>query len=126
MYEIGEGEGSEEEEEEEEEELRKAADVKYNKFKRECGHLLDPTLDSEFCLMKSLGLPTKLINSYGDMESEVREKMKAVSAMTGVSCRRRRRKRSGRRGKEREMEAGGSRGRGLMAEEEEIGRGVGS
>ena len=60
------------EREEEEEEVKKTADVKYDEFRRECGHLLDPALSAEFSLMESLGLPTKLINSLGDMESEVR------------------------------------------------------
>ena len=55
----------------EEEGVRRAADVKYDEFKRECGDLLDPELEDEFTVMQSLGLPTKLINSYGDMDSEV-------------------------------------------------------
>ena len=52
-------------------ELKKMADVKYNEFQRVCGHLLDQSLTEEFSLMQSLGLPTKFINSYEDMESGV-------------------------------------------------------
>ena len=61
------------ESEEGEEELKKVADVKYNVFWRECGDLLDQGLAEEFSLMESLGLPTKFINSYEDMESGVSE-----------------------------------------------------
>ena len=77
--EAGEGRECEEEnveagedgESEEGEEMKKVADVKYDVFQRECGDLLDQSLAAEFSLMQSLGLPTKLINSYGDMESGV-------------------------------------------------------
>ena len=54
----------------EEETRRKMVDIKYEQFEKECGHLLDPNLVREFAVMRSLGLPTKLINSYGDMDSE--------------------------------------------------------
>ena len=77
--EAGEGRECEEEnveagedgESEEGEEMKKVADVKYDVFQRECGDLLDQSLAAEFSLMQSLGLPIKLINSYGDMESGV-------------------------------------------------------
>ena len=54
----------------EEEQMKRAADVKYERFGRECGDLLDPALLEELSVMKSLGLPTKLINCYNDMECE--------------------------------------------------------
>ena len=53
-----------------EEETRRAADVKYEEFERVCGHLLDPGLSAELAVMESLGLPTKLVNSYNDLESD--------------------------------------------------------
>lgn len=61
--------GEEGEKEEEEEGGKRAAEIKYEQFKKECGDLLDPALSAEFTLMQSLGLPTKLINSYGDIDS---------------------------------------------------------
>ena len=74
--------GEDGESEGEEEKGRKVADMKYNQFQKECGHLLDPTLADEFALMKSLGLPTLLINSYGDMDdSEVRRREGSVGLM---------------------------------------------
>ena len=79
VYSIGEGCDGEDgggegvkRESSDEEMQRKAAYKKYEQFQKECGHLLDPALSVEFTLMASLGLPTMLINSYGDMESEVR------------------------------------------------------
>ena len=79
---CGVGEGCDGGSESSDEEMRrKAADKKYEQFRRECGHLLDPALAEEFTLMASMGLPTMLINSYGDMESEVRREVGRVGHM---------------------------------------------
>lgn len=41
---------------------------RYNQFREVYRELLDPALEEEFEAMRQLGLPTMLINSYGDME----------------------------------------------------------
>ena len=51
-----------------EEASKQAALRRYNQFQEECRELLDPSLEEEFEAMRRLGLPTMLINSYGDME----------------------------------------------------------
>ena len=77
--------GGEAEYEEEEEEGKVASDEernvfvaalrKYELFEEQCGDLLDPELKKELELMKSLGLPTMLINNYGDIEEEEEEEV---------------------------------------------------
>ena len=46
------------------------AEKKYTLFEEQCCDILDPNRNNELELMKSLGLPTMLINSYADMETE--------------------------------------------------------
>ena len=75
------GEAEYEEEEEgkvasdEERNVFVAALRKYELFEQQCGDLLDPELKKELELMKSLGLPTMLINNYGDIEEEEEEEV---------------------------------------------------
>ena len=56
------------EEEEEEETSKQAAIMRYDQFRMVYGDLLDSSLEEEFQTMRQMGLPTMLINSYGDME----------------------------------------------------------
>ena len=51
-----------------EEEVWQLAQRKYEVFEEQCKDLLDPELISEFEAMKRMGLPTKLINRYEDLE----------------------------------------------------------
>lgn len=51
-----------------EEAHKQAALRRYNQFREVYRELLDPALEEEFEAMRQLGLPTMLINSYGDME----------------------------------------------------------
>ena len=41
--------------------------MRYDQFRAMFGDMLDPALEEEFKTMQQMGLPTMLINSYGDM-----------------------------------------------------------
>ena len=49
------------------------AQKKYQAFEEQCADILDPARVSELELMKSLGLPTMLVNNYADMNGEDEE-----------------------------------------------------
>ena len=53
---------------ESEETVLQAAQIKYQEFQQEFKDLLDKSLEEEFESMRKLGLPTMLINNYGDVE----------------------------------------------------------
>ena len=40
---------------------------KYQLFEEQCSDILDPTRLTELELMKSMGLPTRLVNNFADM-----------------------------------------------------------
>lgn len=44
------------------------AQRKYDLFQKQYQDLLDPNLEDEFEIMRRMGLPTMLINSYDDVE----------------------------------------------------------
>lgn len=44
------------------------AQRKYDLFQKQYQDLLDPNLENEFEIMRRMGLPTMLINSYDDVE----------------------------------------------------------
>ncbi len=46
------------------------AQKKYMVFEEQCCDILDPNRNEELQLMKSLGLPTMLINNHADMEED--------------------------------------------------------
>ena len=55
---------------------------RYDQFRAAYGDMLDPALEEEFKAMQQMGLPTMLVNSYGDMEEEEVEQIPLSTSLT--------------------------------------------
>ena len=56
------------------------AQRKYDLFQKQYQDLLDPNLENEFEIMRRMGLPTMLINSYDDVEDV------SVTSYCNIDC----------------------------------------